>query len=235
MVPGPAATPAPAPSRPAEETRPSAPAESEAAAPDESSELDARDVRGADQVIHSGLNLAFRVSPPDAHILLDRTVIGTAAQLSGQKGARTFDLPGPGQYRIRLRAPGMREYRIALEASSTRGTTTVNAQMKPLPAADVDASDLPVFRVRDGVSFRLRPPAPAAVVQVDGRQVGLAREYTGGGFLGGGGWLKLDPGRHRISVIAPGQRQQDFIVEVNSGAPKERERIDVDLSPGGNP
>jgi serine/threonine-protein kinase len=233
-VPGPAPAPAPAPSRPAEETKPAAPAETDATAPEESSELDARDVRGADQVIHSGLNLAFRVSPADAFISIDRTQIGMAKEWSGQKGARTYDLAGPGQYRIRLRKPGMRDYHIAVEASSTRGTTTIVAQMKPLPAADVDASDLPVFRVRDGVAFRLRPPAPAAVVLVDGTPVGPARQYTGGGFLGGGGWLKLDPGRHRISVTAPGRRQ-DFIVEVNPGAPKERERIDVDLSPGGNP
>jgi hypothetical protein len=187
-----------------------------------------------DQTIRSGLELAFHVTPPEAFVLVDRTSIGQAKEWSGQKGNRTYTLPGPGQYRIRVRAPGMREYHIAVDASNTRGTTSIVAQLRPLPAADVDASDLQVIRVREGIAFRLRPPAPAAVVLVDGQAVGPAGRYSGGGVFGGGQWLNLDPGRHRVSVTAPGQRRQDFVVEVNSGAPKDREKIDVNLLPGGN-
>ena len=183
----------------------------------------------ADQVIKTGLEVAFRVTPPGAFVLLDRTSIGQAREWSGQKGARTYTLPGPGQYRVRLRAPGMREHRILIEASETGGTTPIVARLQPLPAADVDLSDLPVIQVREGVTFRVRPVG--AAVLVDGQPAGLARRFAGGPL--GGDFLKLTPGRHRVSVVAPGHRRYDVLVEVSAGAERARERIEVNLNQGG--
>ena len=37
-----------------------------------------------------------------------------------------------------------------------------------------------------------------------------------------------------ISVVAPGFQRKDVLVEVTAGAEKERERIELVLSPGGN-
>jgi hypothetical protein len=94
----------------------------------------------------------------------------------------------------------------------------------------VDTSDLPTYRVRQAIAFRGAPEG--AEVVVDGRAAGPARQYSGG-RLGGGDWLALSEGRHRVSVVAPGYGRRDFAVEVLAGAEKERERIDVRMSPGG--
>lgn len=177
----------------------------------------------------TGLDLTFRVTPPNAFVLVDRTQIGRAREWSGQKGARTYTLPGPGQYRIRIRAQGMKEHSIEVEASETGGTTPIFARLSPLPAAEVDTSDLRTVRVGEAVSFRVRPPG--AQILVGGQVVGPAQRFNGG--VGARGWLKLPPGRHRVSVTAPGHRQQDILVEVVSGFAKEREKIDVDLREGG--
>jgi hypothetical protein len=71
----------------------------------------------------------------------------------------------------------------------------------------------------------------AAVVLVDGQIQGPVMKYAGGLR---GGWLRLSPGRHRISIQARGHRQADLIVEVMPGAIREREKIDVDLIQGGD-
>ena len=42
------------------------------------------------------LQVAFRVKPPDAHVLVDGRVIGQAQDWSGQQGARTYTFPEPG-------------------------------------------------------------------------------------------------------------------------------------------
>jgi len=202
-------TPAPEP-EPAEETRP--------------------DPGPADQVLRTGLDLTFRVTPPEARVLVDRTLIGQAKDYSGQKGTRAYTLPGPGQYRIRIRAPGMKEFRIAVEASETAGVTPIFARLSPLPAAEMDAGDLPVIRVSEAVAFRVKPAA--AAILVNGQPVGAAAKYGGG--LGPRGWLKLPVGRHRVTVAAPGHHRYEVTVEVFPGAPKERERIEVDLRPGGD-
>jgi eukaryotic-like serine/threonine-protein kinase len=181
-------------------------------------------------VIRTGLALQFRVTPPNAFVRVDRTVIGQAKDWSGQKGARSYTLPGAGQYQIVIRADGMREHRITVEASETGGVTPIIARLSPLPAAQVETGDLPVVRVSEAVAFRVRPPG--AAILVDGQPAGRAGEYAGG--LRPGGWLKLPQGRHRVSIVARGHRRHDVIVEVVPGAPKERERIEVDLLAGGD-
>ena len=186
----------------------------------------------ADQVIQSGLRVAFRVTPADAIVVVGRTVLGPAEDWSGAKGSRTYDLPEPGRYFVRLRKSGMKDYKIAVQADARSGVTTIAARLQPLPAAEVDAADLRTVRVREAVAFRVQPLK--AVVLVDGQPMGLARRFSGGGFLRGKGeWLELEPGKHRVSIAAPGFQRQDVLVEVSATADRDRERIDVVLTPGG--
>lgn len=184
----------------------------------------------ADSVVKTGLGLAFRVNPPDAFILVDGKVIGRAEEWSGQKRSRSYSLPGPGTYEVKVRKEGLREHRISIEAGASGGITPVFARLQPMAAAETGSGNLKVYRVSEAVAFRSR--APMARLLVDDQQVGLVKDYSGG--LGRGEWLRLPEGRHRISIVAPGFRRQDFIVEVFPGAPQQRERISVDLSPGGD-
>jgi eukaryotic-like serine/threonine-protein kinase len=221
-IPGPAVEPSPAPE--------SAAADKEDAAPPEPAPSDSPRLPDADQTLRTGLEVAFRVAPQDAFVLVDGRVIGKASEWSGQKGARTFTFPGPGSYLVKLRKPGMKDYQIAVEAGSTGGVTPVAARLQPLPAAEVETTDLETVRVRQAVAFQVRPPL--AMVLVDGQVMGTARKFSGG--LGRRGWLELPPGTHRVSIAAPGFRRKDLRVEVTAGAEKERERIELVLSPGGN-
>jgi serine/threonine-protein kinase len=232
------------PDRPRPQDRVPGPAASEPAAPSPESESPAAPepspapsappaaLQQADQVIRTGLKVAFRVIPPDAHVLVDRTVIGTAGDWSGAKGARTYDFPGPGTYFVKIRKQGMKDYKIAVEAEARGGVTPIVARLQPLAAADVDAADLQTVRVREAIALRVQPPG--AGVLVDGQPVGLARRFSGGGLLRGKGeWLELTPGRHRVSIVSPGFQRQDILVEVTETAERDRERIDVVLARGG--
>ena len=185
----------------------------------------------ADRTLQTGLTVAFRVTPVDAFVLVDGRVIGTAQDWSGLKGARTFSFPGPGTYLVKIRKDGMNELRIAVEASASAGTTPIFANLRQRAAEQVDASDLRTVRVRQAVAFRGVPPM--AGVLVDGQSVGLARRF-GGGFMHPKEWLELPPGKHRISIVAPGHRRLDILVDVSPTAEKDRERIDVVLAQGGD-
>jgi hypothetical protein len=187
-------------------------------------------VPAADQTLRTGLQVGFRVTPPDAHVLVDGRVLGEAQNWSGQKGERSYIFPGAGTYLVKIRKPGMKELRIAVEAGAG-GASTIAAHLQPLAAADVDASDLQTYRVREGVALNVRPPT--AEVRVDGRPVGQARRYAGG-LLRPREILLLEPGKHRISLVAPGFGQRDVLVEVTETADRQRERIIVDLTAGGN-
>jgi serine/threonine protein kinase len=188
------------------------------------------DPPAADQTLRSGLQVAFHVTPPDAYVLVEGRVIGEAQEWSGQRGARTYTFPGAGSYLVKIRKPGMKERRIAVEAGGG-GSSVIAANLQPLAAADVDASDLRTVRVREGVSFNVKPAQ--AVVEVDGQAMGPARRFAGG-FLRPKEMLTLSPGKHRISLVLPGYRRKDILVEVTETADKERERIDEVLTPGGN-
>jgi hypothetical protein len=184
----------------------------------------------ADRVMQSGLALEFRVTPPDARVLVDGTVIGTAREWSGGKRNRTYTLPGAGEYEIKIRAPGVREVKLLVQAGETGGVTPIYASLKALAAANADASDLRTVRVREAVAFRVDPPV--AAILVDGQPVGPARQYVGRP-LQPRTWLRLPAGRHRVSVVAPGHQRQDVLVDVTPGAAKDRDHIAVTLSPGG--
>ncbi len=214
--------PAPAPSAPDErEPAPSAPVERE---PD-------RQRPSVDRIVQSGLVLEFRVAPPDAHVLVDGTVIGTALEWSGGRKNKTYTLPGAGEYEIKIRAPGQRDVKLLVKASEAGGVTPIYANLKALAASNADASDLRTIQVREAVAFRVNPPV--AGILVDGQPVGPARQYIGRP-LQPRTWLRLPMGRHRVSVVAPGHQRQDFLVEVTAGAVKDRDHIAVTLSPGGD-
>ncbi len=123
----------------------------------------------------------------------------------------------------------MKEQRIAVEAG-TGGPASITARLQPMAAEEVEANDLQAVRVREGVSFRVQPPV--AAVLVDGQSVGPVRRFSGGP-LRPREFLPLSPGRHRISIVSPGYRRHDVMVEVTETAERDRERITVELSPGG--
>jgi CRISPR/Cas system-associated exonuclease Cas4 (RecB family) len=183
----------------------------------------------ADQTLRSAMQVAFHVTPPDAHVLVEGRVIGEAQDWSGQRGARTYTFPGAGTYLVKIRKPGMKELRIAVEAGAG-GVSAINAHLVPIAAAEVDATDLQTVRVREGVSFNVRPAL--AQVEVDGQPVGPARRFAGG-FLRPKEVLLLPPGKHRISLTLKGYRRKDFLVEVTETADKPRDRIEWVLTPGG--
>ncbi|HEX4963020.1 MAG TPA: protein kinase [Thermoanaerobaculia bacterium] len=212
----PVPAPAPAPAAPAEEE------EAEPVAPA---------AQAADRTVRSGLNVAFRVTPPDAFVLVDGKVIGQAQDWNGQKEGRTYSFAGPGTYLVKVRKDGMKELKIAVEASASAGTTPIYVNLRERPAEQVDAGELRTVRVREAVAFRVRPPL--AEVLVDGKPMGPARLYAGGRFHPKE-WLELPQGKHRVSIVAPGHRRQDVLVEVAPTAENDRERIDVDLRQGGD-
>jgi eukaryotic-like serine/threonine-protein kinase len=184
---------------------------------------------GADRVIRSGLELAFRVNPPDAFVLLDGAVIGKAQEWSGQKGGRSFTLPGTGSHQVKIKRQGMKDYRITVEASDARGVTPVTVSLQPLPAAQIETSDLQTVRVREAIALRVEPDVNA-VVLVDGTAAGPVKKFAGR-FGHGDEWLSLPPGTHRVTLVAPGYGRRDLAVEVSPGAEKARQKIDVQLSP----
>jgi serine/threonine-protein kinase len=241
VKPPPVAPERPVPSPPAAQERPRlepsapSPVEPEPARPSREPEPEpepeepAPSLPQADQTVRTGLTVSFRVMPPDAHVLVDGRVIGQAQDYSGQKGARTFTFPGPGTYLVKIRKPGLKEQRIAVEAGAG-GAAAISARLQSMAAEEVEASDLRTVRVREGVSFRVQPPG--AAVLVDGQPVGLARRFSGGP-LHPREFLRLEPGKHRVSIVSPGYQRQDVQVVVTETAEKDRERIEVVLSPGG--
>jgi hypothetical protein len=120
----------------------------------------------------------------------------------------------------------MREHQILVEAANAGGVTPVNVRLQPLPAAQVETSDLRLVRVRQAVAFRVKPPG--AMVSIDGQPPVPAAQYSGGRF-GRQEWLELPIGRHRLSFSAPGLQRVDVAVDVTPGAEREREKFDVEL------
>ncbi len=218
--------PVPVPAAPAPRETPPVRAAPVPAAPSE----EAAEEPEADQTLRSAMQVSFHVTPPDAHVLVEGRVIGEAQDWSGEHGARTYTFPGPGTYLVKIRKPGMKEVRIAVEAGAGR-MSAINAHLVPMAAAEVDATDLQTVRVREGISFNVRPAL--AQVEVDGQPVGPARRFAGG-FLRPKEVLLLPPGKHRISLVLQGYRRKDFLVEVTETAEKPRDRIEWVLTPGGN-
>ena len=228
--------PVPTPARPHEQrvpgpapSEPAAPAPAPAPAPREPEPEAAPETPAADQTIRTGLQVGFRITPSDAFVLVDGKVLGQAEDWSGQKGARTY-MFSAGTHMVKIKKDGMREMLIAVEAGAG-GASTISARLRPRAAADIDASDLEMVRVREGISLNVRPGN--AEVLVDGQSAGEARRYAGG-LLRPREILVLPPGKHRLSFVAPGYARKDILVEVTETADKQRQRINVDLTAGGN-
>jgi hypothetical protein len=179
-----------------------------------------------DQTLESGLAIVFDVRPADSFLLLDGTVIGRASEYGS---GSPFVLPGEGEYRLKVRSPGMEDQRILLRArSGGPARTTVSARLSPAAASELALGDLPLVRVQNAIAFEVTPAA--ARVEVDGRPVGRADQYPGR-FGRPASWLRLSPGRHRVSLSAPGHARRDYAVDVSAGAPEAREKIRVVLPP----
>ncbi|HUF78663.1 MAG TPA: protein kinase [Thermoanaerobaculia bacterium] len=187
----------------------------------------------ADQRLDSGLSLVLDVQPADSFVLVDGRMIGRASEFTAGSRGRTLDLPGEGVYLMRLRSPGMADHHVLLRASAGAASPTrVAARLEPAPAAELELGDLPLVRVQEAVAFSVQPPS--ARVEVDGRPVGRAEQFPG--RLGRpASWLRLPPGRHRLSLVAPGFERRDFAVDVSTGAAEPRQRIEVRLLPSGDP
>jgi len=188
-----------------------------------------------DQTLQTGLRLTFDVEPPGAFVLLDGTVIGHAVELDASEGGAVYTLPGPGEYLIKLRAPGMVDYRVLVEAAEGGpARSSITARLEAARGSELELGDLRLVRVQEAVGFAILPP-PAergARILVDGRPAGRAIQFPGR-FARAATWLRLDPGRHRVSVVAPGFVRQDVAVDVSAGATERRQRIEVRLEPEG--
>ncbi|MEA2691489.1 MAG: eukaryotic-like serine/threonine-protein kinase, partial [Acidobacteriota bacterium] len=211
--------PVPVPSGPAARPPESAP---EPAAPEPARQPE------ASQQMKTGLNLVFRVTPPDAFILVDGTVIGRADEWSGQKGTRPYTLAEAGEHTIKIKKPGMKDYRITIDAGEG-GTTPVTARLQALPTHEVSTSDLQSYHVRKAIGFKGAPEG--AEVLVDGNPSGQAKRFSCGVF--GRGGLDLAPGTHRVTVSAPGYAQRDLKVEVDDEAGSNCQAVDLNLARGG--
>ncbi len=210
--------PAPVPNRPVPVPAP-APAEPEPE--EEEPEPAPAPARNAD-AIETRLNLALRVSPSDAYVLVDRTVVGKVSEFNGLKGSGVLDV-AEGEHTLKFRKAGMEDLVIEIDASGI-GTTVIPGRMKALAARDVGSGDLDMYQVRDGITLRLDPPE--SKVTVDGSPVRM----TAGPFgRRSGAFIALGPGTHRVSITAPGYQRKDIGVEVRSGAEEGRVKIDIRL------
>lgn len=215
------APPTPVPSRPANPVPAPAPVVPDDEEEEEPAPAPAPARRSGD-ALETRLNLALRVVPADAFVLVDRTVVGKVSEFNGLKGSGVLDVD-EGEHTLKFRKSGMEDLVIEIDASGV-GTTVIPGRMKSLAARDLGAGDLDVYQVRDGITLRLEPPE--AKVSVDGSAVRLT---TGPFGRRSGAFIPLGPGTHRVAITAPGYQQKDIVVEVRSGAEEGRQKIDIRL------
>jgi len=211
--------PTPVPSRPLNPAPAPAPV-----APDvnEQEEPAPAPARRSGDALETRLNLALRVAPADAFVLVDRIVVGKVSEFNGLRGSGVLDVD-EGEHTLKFRKAGMEDLVIEIDASGA-GTTVIPGRLKSLAARDVGAGDLDVYQVRDGITLRLEPPE--SKVTVDGSAVRLT---TGPFGRRSGAFIPLGPGTHRVAISAPGYQEKDIIVEVRSGAEEGRQKIDIHL------
>ena len=212
--------PPPSPSRPWTPTPTPTPVTPEPA--EEEPEPAPAPARDDGDAMETRLNLALRVSPSDAFVLVDRTVVGKVSEFSGLKGSGVLDVD-EGEHTLKFRKAGMEDLVIEIDASGI-GTTVIPGRLKALAARDLSAGDLDLYQVSEGITLRLDPPE--AKVTVDGAPVRLT---TGPFGRRSGAFIPLGPGNHRVSISAPGYKRKDIAVEVRSGAEEDRIKIDIRL------
>ncbi len=201
--------PAPAPEEPEPDDEPAAPAASPPSG----------------RVVETGMTLLFPGKDKQLeglYVIIDGRNVGQALDWKERGG---YQLPEPGEHTVVLRKEGMREQRLRIDARPERASTPIGAALQAAAAAE--GGGTPAIRVREGVVLKVEPRT--ARVLVGGMDRGQASEY-GGGLRG---WLPLGPGRHQISLRAPGHRSIDFWVVVESGAPEARRRLEYTLPKDG--
>jgi hypothetical protein len=182
-----------------------------------------RTPRSAHRRVESGMTLLIEAQPEEAFVLVNGVVIGRALDVKQRGG---YLLPEPGEHRVVLRSPGMREVRLQVDASGARPSPTrVTVRMERARAAELTMDDLPRYQVQESIGFRVTPKSTR--VLVDGQLKGPAARLNGRG----GRWLKLGRGAHRVSLIAPGHHQVDIAVEVGGGATEKRQVVRLQLPP----
>jgi serine/threonine-protein kinase len=214
--------PTPAPGRPLNPVPAPAPTPAAPEAIEEEPEPAPAPAHRSGDALETRLNLALRVAPADAYVLVDRTVVGKVSEFNGLRGGGVLDVD-EGEHTLKFRKAGMEDLVIEIDASGA-GTTVIPGRLKSLSARDVGAGDLDVYQVRDGITLRLEPPE--AKVTVDGSAVRLT---TGPFGRRSGAFIPLGPGTHRVAISAPGFQEKDILVEVRSGAEEGRQKIDIQL------
>lgn len=151
----------------------------------------------------------------------DRSIVqGQVSRFeAGEDDARDLELPGAGDYLLTLVHPGAGEVVYFVHASDGGSTYTVRLSMAAAARQSAPSRDGDRIRVSRGVSFAGQPAD--AVVYVDGQRRGLASEWPGGGrnrLARSRNSLKLDRGRHRLRLEAPGHEPFEIEVEVVQSA-----------------
>lgn len=182
-----------------------------------------------DTVVDGGLQVQIQSAPKDSFVAVRgpgdsrfRT-LGRADELPGKD---QIHLPSAGNYLVRLRRERMKDFVARVHAQTGLPPARIVAHMREIQAKELALGDLPRYRAGSAIGFRVDPPN--ARVLVDGRQVGLARNLSGGRF-GRGHWLELKSGVYRVSLEAPGYRRKDIAVEIFPGAEPARRRLEIHL------
>jgi len=136
-------------------------------------------------------------------------------RIKGEKAAPWYDRP-----------EGLPERRVF---SPKGAPTSPAARSAPDPSLRPELRDraveaAPSRKASGGAALDLRVSPPNAAVYVDGRFVGTGEEL---GLLERG--LAVEPGKHRLEVVAPGRPGRTIDVDVTEG---DRQQIVVELDSG---
>ncbi len=181
--------------------------------------------KSSERLVETGMTLLFPGKDKQLeglYVVIDGRSIGQALDWKERGG---YQLPEAGEHTVVLRKEGLREQRVRINAQPGRAATPIGAALQAAHTATPGGGP-PAIRVREGVSLKVEPRT--ARVLVDGADQGPASKFGGIGE-----WLPLAPGRHQISLQSPGHRSIDFWVEVESGAPEAKRRLEYTLPKGG--
>ena len=138
-------------------------------------------------------NVAAAQQAQTGNVFVATNVPGAVVILNGQRlgdANQTFSSIRPGNYPLRITAPGFRDYTNTVTVRAG-ATTNVNVEFSVTPApAPAPVSNTAPVNIRSNLN--------GAAVYVDGRQVGTVQN--------GGLNLTLTRGSHEIVLIAPGYR-----------------------------
>ena len=136
-------------------------------------------------------NVATQQQSQTGNVFVATNVPGAVVYLNGQRlgdANQTYSAIRPGNYPLRITAPGFRDYSNTVTVRAN-ATTNVNVEFNAAPAPAPVSNTAPV-NIRSNLS--------GAAVYVDGKQVGTIQN--------GGLNLTLSRGSHEIVLMAPGYR-----------------------------